>query len=288
MTLPAMAGLALFVVTPFVLAIWLSLHFVNMQSILPPRWVGLQQYVMLFTNPAIRGQFYQALLNNALFTIVVVPLQTGLALALAVALNQRIRGTAVLRTMFFMPVVFPMALVAVVWKLIYSPDQLGMLNSLLHLVSFGHIGSIDWLGNRHTALAAIIVMSIWQGAGLQMVILLAGLQEINPALYEAAQIDGANRWQQFRNVTLPGLRNTLIFVATVTVILAFQLFDQIYILTQGGPQNSTSTVMFQAVTSAFTDGNIGQGAAITVIFFIIVLAITLIQRALLREEREVQ
>jgi multiple sugar transport system permease protein len=288
MTLPAMAGLALFVVTPFVLAIWLSLHFVNMQSILPPRWVGLQQYVMLFTNPAIRGQFYQALLNNAVFTIVVVPLQTGLALALAVALNQRIRGTAVLRTMFFMPVVFPMALVAVVWKLIYSPDQLGMLNSALHLVSFGHIGPIDWLGNRHTALAAIIVMSIWQGAGLQMVILLAGLQEINPALYEAAQIDGANRWQQFRNVTLPGLRNTLIFVATVTVILAFQLFDQIYILTQGGPQNSTTTVMFQAVTSAFTDGNIGQGAAITVIFFIIVLAITLIQRALLREEREVQ
>jgi multiple sugar transport system permease protein len=288
MTLPAAAGLLLFVVTPFVLAIWLSLHYVNMQSVLPPRWVGLREYTLLFSSPAERGAFFRALLNNGVFTVVVVPLQTCLALALATALNRRMRGTAVLRTLFFMPVVFPMALVAVVWKLIYSSDQLGMLNSVLHTVSFGAIGPIDWLGNPHTALAAIILMSIWQGVGLQMVIILAGLQEISPALYEAAALDGASRWQQFRNVTLPGLRNTLIFVATVTTILAFQLFDQVYILTQGGPQSSTTTVMYQAITSAFTEGDIGQGAAVTVIFFIIVLAITLIQRLLLREEREVQ
>jgi multiple sugar transport system permease protein len=288
MMLPAGAGLILFIVTPFVLAIWLSLHYVNLQSILPPRWVGLRQYTLLFTDPYLRDNFLRALVNNAVFTAVVVPLQTGLALGLALLINRRMRGTTVFRTMFFMPVVFPMALVAVVWKLIYSPEPSGMLNSVLHTVSLGHLGPVDWLGNPHTALAAVIVMSVWQGAGLQMVIILAGLQGISPSLYEAAAIDGASTWQQFRHVTLPGLRNTLIFVATVTTILAFQLFDQIYILTQGGPQQATTTVMYQAITYAFTENNVGQGAAITVIFFVIVLAITVIQRRLLREESEVR
>ena len=163
-------------------------------------------------------------------------MQTGLALALALLLNRPLQGMSVFRTFFFMPVVFPMALVAVIWKLIYSRDDLGMLNAFLNGISFGHLGPYDWLGNTKTALLSIIILSIWQGVGFQMIILLAGLQGIPASLYEAASIDKANRWQQFRNVTVPGLRNTLIFVALVTTIFAFRLFDQVYILTQGGPE----------------------------------------------------
>ena len=283
MTLPAGTGLLLFVAVPFVLAVWLSLHFVNINSVLPPRWDGIEQYRQLFTNPV----FYHSLLNNLVFTAAVVPLQTGLAIALALLVNRKMRGSAILRTLFFLPVVFPMALVAVIWKLIYSPDQLGLLNSFLHAVTLGHFAPHDWLGDPATALAAIIVMSIWQGVGLQMIIILAGLQEISPDLYEAAMIDNAGAWQRFRYVTLPGLRNSLVFVVMVTMILSLQLFDQVNILTQGTPGNDTSTIMYQAVTSAFTAGDVSQGAAITVVFFVLVLALTLVQRRLLREESAV-
>jgi multiple sugar transport system permease protein len=162
-----------------------------------------------------------------------------------------------------------------------------MLNAVLDLVSFGHLGPYDWLGNPSIALPSIIGLSIWQGVGFQMIIILAGLQGIPKSLYEAAAIDKAGRWQQFLHVTLPGLRNTLIFVVTVTTILAFRLFDQVYILTKGGPNEATTTVMYQAVTTAFDENNVGRGAAITVVFFAIVLTITLVQRLLLREEREV-
>ncbi len=132
---------------------------------------------------------------------------------------------------------------------------------------------------------AIILLSIWQGVGFQMVIILAGLQAIPKSLYEAAQMDGANRWQQFRAVTLPGLRNTLIFVVMMTTILAFRLFDQVYILTQGGPENATTTVMYQAVSTAFDEADVGRAAAMTVVLFVIVLALTLLQRRILREDR---
>jgi multiple sugar transport system permease protein len=285
MTAPALAGLAAFVVVPFGVAIWLSLNFVNLQSVLPPRWIGLQQYELLLVDPEFRAGFYRAVVNNGLFALLVVPTQTGLALALALLLNRPLRGIAVFRTIFFMPVVFPMALVATVWKLIYSPDELGMLNSVVRAITFGHAGPIDWLGNPHTALAAIAVMSVWQGAGFQMVIVLAGLQHIPEELHEAAAIDGASAWRRFRHVTLPGLRGTLVFVAAVTTMLAFQLFDQVYLLTQGGPGDATTTMVYQAVTDAFIENNVGQAAAVTVLFFVVVLAITLAQRRLSRGAR---
>lgn len=283
MITPAMLGLLLGVVVPFLAAGWLSLHNIRLNSPRPPVWFGLEQYRRVLTDP----EFYRSLGNNFLFAVIVVPLQTALALALAMLLNQPLRGMKVFRTFFFMPVVFPMALVSVIWKLMYSRDDLGMLNAILSWISFGHIHPVDWLGSSSTAMLSIIIMSIWQGVGFQMIILLAGLQGISVSLYEAARIDKANGWQQLLNVTIPGLRNTLIFVVMVTTIFAFRLFDQIYILTQGGPNGATTTVMYQAVTSAFTENNVGRGAAITVVFFVIVLTITIIQRRLLREEREV-
>jgi multiple sugar transport system permease protein len=287
MVAPAVIGLLAFVLIPFLAAGWLSLYNIRLNSGQPPVWFGLEQYRRILLDVDFRGDFYRALLNNFVFAAVVVPVQTALALALALLLNRPLRGMGVFRTFFFMPVVFPMALVAVIWRLIYSRDDLGMLNAFLHGISFGQLGPYDWLGNTKTALLAIIILSIWQGVGFQMIILLAGLQGIPTSLYEAASIDKANRWRQFLHVTVPGLRNTLIFVVMVTTIFSFRLFDQIYIMTQGGPQNATTTVMYQAVTTAFTENNVGRASAITVVFFLIVLVITLIQRRLLREEREV-
>lgn len=287
MAAPALLGLLAFVALPFVLAVVLSFFNVRINSPRPASFVGLQWYRRLFTDPDVSAVFLRSLLNNGVFALVVVPVQTTLALLLALLLNRPLRGMAVFRTFFFMPVVFPMALVAVIWRLIYAPESDGLLNALLRIVSFGYVGPHDWLNSSATALLSIIVLSIWQGVGFQMVILLAGLQGIPVSLYEAARIDTANRWQQFRYVTLPALRNTLIFVVLVTTILAFRLFDQVYILTRGGPENSTSTVMYQAVTTAFDANNVGRAAAITVVFFVIVLGLTLLQRGILREERDV-
>lgn len=282
MVAPALLGLLAFVVAPFGVALWLSLHYVNLQSTLPPRYVGLQQYELVLADPEFRGAFYRALANNALFALIVVPGQTALALGLALLLNRPLRGMTVFRTIFFLPVVFPLALVATVWKLIYSPDELGMLNRVLRVVTFGDVGPVDWLGDGRTALLAIAALSIWQGAGFQMIIVLAGLQLIPADRYEAAAIDGASAWRRFQHVTLPGLRGTLLFVATVTTILAFQLFDQVYLLTQGGPGEATTTVVYQAVTAAFTENDVGRGAAITVLFFLVVGSVTIAQRRVAR------
>jgi multiple sugar transport system permease protein len=279
--LPAMAGLLIFVAIPFLLALGLSFTNLRLGSPLPLEFVGLTQYLRLFGDMA----FIRALLNNLLFTAVVVPLQTLLALGLALLLHQPLRGRTVFRTLFFMPVVFPLSLVSVVWILIYAPGPDGMLNSFLQTLSFGQWQPRDFLHEPWLALPAIMLTSIWQGVGFQMVILLAGLQGIPEELYEAARIDGAGRWQRFWHITLPQLRNTLIFVMLVTTILAFRLFEQVQIMTHGGPRHATTTVMYEAVQAAFTRQQVARGAAITVVFFLVVLLVTLVQRRLARQER---
>lgn len=288
MSAPALGGLIAFVGVPFVYAVVLSFHNVLLGSPLPPRFFGLEQYRRIFTDPDLSGPFLRALLNNLTFAGAVVPLQTALALGLAILLNRKLKAIGVFRSMFFMPVVFPMALVAVIWRLILARSDQGMLNSALHAMSFGDWGAFDWLGNGATAMASIIVLSIWQGVGFQMVILLAGLQQIPGELYEAAQLDRATRWQQFRHVTLPGVRGTLVFVAMLTSVLSFRVFDQVYVLIKGGGLNedATRTVMYQAVTTAFDQNNIGQASAITIVFFLIVVVLTLIQRRFVRPGSE--
>ena len=279
--LPAVAGLLIFVAVPFVLAIALAFTNLHLGSPLPLEFVGLRQFLRLFADPA----FMQALANNLLFAVVVVPLQTLLALAMALLLNQPLRGRPLFRTVFFLPVVFPLSLVAVVWILIFAPGPDGLLNSLLHWISLGHWQARDFLRDPVLALPAIMLTSIWQGAGFQMVILLAGLQNIPAELYEAARIDGAGSWQRFWHVTLPQLRNTLIFVMLVTTILAFRLFEQVQIMTHGGPRHATTTVMYEAVQAAFSRQQVARGAAITVVFFVVVLLVTLLQRRVARQER---
>ncbi len=288
MSAPAVGGLIAFVGIPFGYAVVLSFYNVRLGSPLEPAFFGVEHYRRLFTDPDLSGPFLRALLNNLTFAAVVVPLQTGLALALAILLNRKLKAIGLFRSFFFMPVVFPMALVAVIWRLILARGEQGMLNSALNAVSFGHWGAFDWLGDGLTAMASIIVLSVWQGVGFQMVILLAGLQQIPGELYEASELDRASRWQQFRHVTLPGIRGTLVFVAMLTSVLSFRVFDQVYILIRGGglDEDATRTVMYQAVTTAFDQNDIGRASAVTVVFFLIVVALTIVQRRLVRPDNE--
>jgi multiple sugar transport system permease protein len=282
--LPGLTGLLLFVFLPFVLAIILSFTNLRLGSPLPLEFMGVTQYQRIFTDQA----FLSALRNNALFALIVVPLQTAVALLLALLIDRPLRGMVVFRTLFFMPVVFPLSLVAVVWILIFAPGAQGILNNVLETVTLGGWQARDFLRDPAWALPAITLTSIWQGVGFQMVILLAALQGIPDELYESAQIDGANHWQQFVFITVPQLRNAIIFVVLVTTILAFRLFDQVQIMTQGGPDHATTTVMYEAVNAAFGSQQVARAAAMTVVFFIIVLLITLLQRYLARQERVVE
>jgi multiple sugar transport system permease protein len=281
MAAPALGGLFFFIALPFLLAITLSFTNLRLGSPLPIQFLGLEQYRRIWLDPSFR----QALLNNGLFALVVVPIQTALALGLALLLNRPLKGMALFRTLFFMPVVFPMSLVAVIWTVIYAPGANGMMNAFLDFVTFGLWAPRDFLRDPIFALPSIMLLSLWQGVGFQMVIMLAGLQAIPSTLYEAAAIDGSNAWNQFRFVTLPQLRNTLIFVMLVTSILSFRLFDQVQIMTQGGPNDATTTVMYEVVKAAFEQQKMAKGAAMTVIFFAIVLAITIAQRILVKEEQ---
>ena len=283
MAAPALVGLLLFVALPFLLAVILSFTNLRLGSPLPIEFLGFEQYRRVWLDP----NFRQALLNNGLFALVMVPVQTAIALGLALLLNRPLPGIAIFRTIFFMPVVFPMALVAVIWTIIYAPSANGMMNAVLESITLGWWQPRDFLNDPELALPAIMLLSLWQGAGFQMVIILAGLQAIPASLYEAAAIDGSNRWNQFRYITVPQLRNTLIFVMLVTSILSFRLFDQVKIMTQGGPNGATTTVMYEAVKASFEQQKMAKGAAMTVIFFSIVLVITTLQRILVPEENAI-
>jgi len=226
--------------------------------------------------------FMKAIVNTVIFVLVVAPLQGALALGLALLINQRLRGINLFRAIYFMPVVVSIVVVSLLWRFIYSADG-GLLNNMLTGLSFGLFTPVDWLGTPSTALGSIIAMSIWQAVGFHMVIWLSGLQTISPTLYEAASIEGATKWQTFRYVTWPGLRNTAVLVLIVITMQAFALFAQIDVMTKGGPLDSTQTIVFQAVDRGYGKQDISGGSAISVILFCIVLTISLIQRYLTRE-----
>jgi multiple sugar transport system permease protein len=281
---PALILLIVFLVIPFLMAIGLS--FTNQRLIpnpnLPTELIGLRNFTRLLTDQA----FLRGLLNNFYFVLVVVPIQTSLALGLAILINQKLRAMNLFRTVYFAPVVTAMTVVAIVWTFLYNPGE-GLINAFLSAISFGAIEPVNWLQNTKTVFPAIMLLSVWQGTGFQMVIYLAGLQDIPSDLYEAADVDGASRWQQFRHITLPQLRNTSIFVILSTTILAFKLFDQVQVMTSGGPQNASMTVMVHVVQQGWGQLKVGYASAISVVFFLIVLGVSLIQRRILPEEREV-
>ena len=284
MSAPAIVLLLVFLVTPFILAIGLS--FTNQRLIpnpnLPTMFVGVRNFMRLLSDDT----FHRAILNNLYFTAVVVPLQTSLALTMAMLVNLRLKFTNLFRTIYFSPVVITMVVVAIVWYLLYNPEQ-GFINKTLNTLTFGAWPQLRWIHSTTWALPAIMILSIWQGVGFQMIIFLAGLQEIPKELYEVCDVDGASKWQRFWNVTFPLLRNTTLFVVISTTILSFKLFKQVWVMTQGGPQEATMTAIVMMYRQGFQRGNIGYASAIAVLFFIIVLIISMIQRSVMKEERAV-
>ena len=276
--------LFLFLVTPFIIAFVVS--FTDQRLIPNPnlatQFIALRNFLRLFSNP----NFHQALLNTFIFAVIVVPLQTFLALLLAVLVNQKLRFINLFRTIYFSPVVTTMVVVSIIWYFLYNPGE-GLINQMISFISFGKLGPYNWLNDTALALPAIMILSVWQGVGFQMVIYLAGLQGIPDELYEAGRVDGANAWQQFWQITIPQLRNTTIFVIISTTILAFKLFTQVWVMTKGGPQGATKTIIVLLYEEGFKMLRVGYASAIGVLFFLIVLAVSLIQRVYLKEERAV-
>ncbi|MHA6523929.1 carbohydrate ABC transporter permease [Tessaracoccus sp. G1721] len=279
MVAPAALLLLLFLVVPVGLAFGLSFTNARLISPNPPRFVGLDNFIRAFTADPT---FVRSLINTFLFAVVVVPVQAGLGLLLAILVNQKLRGTTFFRIVFFIPVVTSIVVVSILWRFMYQPD--GIVNSFIDMITFGAWENIAWLNNPSTALPAIIIMSIWQAVGFHMIIWLSGLQTIPEELYEAARMDGADAWQQFKNVTWPGLRPTMIFILVTITIAALGLFVQIDVMTQGGPVDSTTTLVFHAVRRGYREQQTGYGAAISLIFFVLVLIIAMIQRFLTRDK----
>ena len=224
--------------------------------------------------------FWKSLRNTVFFAVIVAPLQGGLALLLALLVNSRIRGRIFFRTVFFLPVVTSMVVVSILWLFMYQ--EYGLANNFLNFF-LPNYQPKNFLADTSTALPAIIFMSVWQGVGFHMLIWLSGLQTIPAEQYEAARVDGANGLQVFRHVTWPGLRNTFVFILVTITIAAFGLFTQIAVMTQGGPLDSTTTIIYHAFWTGTRKQMIGYSSAIALIFFIIVVTISLLQKRLTRE-----
>ena len=266
---PAVVLLIAFLVVPMIYTAYFSVF--KYQIMRPDNidFIGIDNYTKLFADK----NFWVALKNTVYFTIIVVPAQCALALGLALLVSKKFRGVSVFRTMYFSPQLTSMVVIAVLWSVLYNANpNTGLINSLL--VNIG-LKPINFLTNEHTAMNAIIFMSAWQGAGYQMMIFLAGLQGIPRDQYEAASVDGATKWNQFRYITLPGLRGTIKYVIMITMIQAMKLFTQPYIMTQGGPKNATKTLVYYIYTQGFQKGNFGYACSIATVFFVIVVTMSL-------------
>lgn len=267
--LPSLVPLLAFVIGPMLSAAWTSLHSWNLIG--PMQWVGLDNYAHLLTDPATRDAFLHTLYYIAGY----LPIVYVGGLALALALNARLRGRAVLRGVYFLPVITSWVVVALVWRWLLSPSN-GVVNSVL--AWFGIEGP-GWWADPAWSMPSIILASAWKDLGFVMVILLAGLQSINPDLYEAAQLDGAGPWRRLVSVTLPMLSPSTFFVIVLSLINGFQVFDQVYVMTGGGPNNSSQVIVQQVYDLTFRYGQAGMASALSWLLFFVIMIVTLVQFA---------
>ncbi len=265
--LPCFLGLLVFTYLPVLMSLGLSFSDWNLLG--TPHFVGLDNYQTVLQDPL----FWKTFQNTVFFVSVSVVLEIVCALVIALALNQALSGITFFRTIYFLPVITPMVSVALVWGWFYDPNY-GLLNAFL--AWFGQ-EPIAWLQQSPWAMWAIIVLRVWKEMGYAMVILLAGLQGIPTHLYESARMDGATAWQQLIRITLPMLTPTLFFLVTVSVMNAFQAFDAVYLLTQGGPENSTQVLVYWLFNNAFQFYKVGPASAIAYILFWMILMLTLLQ-----------
>ena len=270
---PALSLIVSFFFLPVIAALGLSFSDFDIYALGDPstlRWIGFGNDARLLHDPL----FWVALKNTVYFVMIGGPLSVSASLVAALLVNHRlVRLKGMFRTLFFLPVVTTLVAVAVVWRYLYHP-RYGFLNYLLGLVGWQ---PIDWLGNPHWAMPAIILMAVWKNFGFNMIIFVAGLQNIPSRLYEASRIDGAGAWSQFRHITLPLLTPTFVFVTVTTMIGYLQVFAEPYVMTQGGPANSTLSLSLLMFRDGFRWWNMGYASATAFVLFAIILAGTLIQ-----------
>jgi multiple sugar transport system permease protein len=268
-----------FVLAPIVYGLWISLH--QWDFLLPGKpFVGLQNYVDLFTGGSTTSEtFWNSMRATAIFTVLAVPLLMALPLALAVALNKKFKGRNAVRAIFFAPFVLGVAVIGLLWRYLLDPN-VGVINYYLDALGFDRIPfttATPWVW------LALVVPTIWWTAGYNMVIFLAGLQDISPDLYEAAELDGASSWQRFRHVTLPGLRPVMIFVLTITILASANVFGQPYLITQGQPGGETRSAIMQIGEEGLRRFNMGSASAMSTVLTVALLLISLLSLSFLRE-----
>lgn len=264
---PTVLGFLIFTAGAVFMALYFS--FSDWDLLSTPKWVGAKNYV-----DALQAElFWQSMFNTLYYTLGTVPIGVALSLLLALAMNQKLRGIVFYRTLYFLPIVSSTVTISLLWTWIYYPD-FGILNYLLGLVG---LPSINWLQSVTWAMPAIMLMAIWAGLGYNMVILLAGLQDIPQELYDAARIDGAGNWQSFRYVTLPLLSPVIFFVVVLSLIGSFQVFGSAYVMTQGGPMNATLTIVYLIFNHAFRYFHMGYASALAYILAAIIFGLTLLQ-----------
>lgn len=264
---PQIIGLLLFVLGPVAFAFTIS--FMEWDITSTPRWLGLDNYAKRLSDPV----FWHALRNTFVYTALHVPLTMIAALAIALLLNGKIPGRALFRAAFFVPVVTSSVAVALVWQWLYNADY-GVINlALSHL----NIQGPAWLQDTSWALPSIVLMSVWQGVGYNMVLFLAALQGVPRHLYESAEIDGANRWQRFRSITLPMISPTTFFVMVMSIIGAMQIFNEPYVMTRGGPADATNVIVLEIYKTAFKFYRMGEASSLAFVLFFMILLVTLAQ-----------
>lgn len=272
---PALAAIALFFFVPVAAALGLSLTDFDIYALADSgtlRFVGLRNYAELLRDPV----FWTAFRNTAFFVAVGAPLSVAVSLGAALLLQSRlVRWKGLFRTLYFLPVVTTLVAVAVVWRYLYHP-RVGLLNQALGALG---VPPVDWLGDPRFALLSLVVLAVWKNFGFNLVIFVAGLQAIPERLYEAARLDGASRRQELRHVTLPLLLPTTSFVLVMTLIGHFQLFAEPYVMTQGGPEDATRSLVLLMYEQGFRWWSLGQAAALAFVLFAIVLAVSLAARA---------
>jgi multiple sugar transport system permease protein len=270
--LPSLALFALFLALPLIYSLVIS--FSEWSMMRPPVWIGLENYQKLLTDDI----FFRSLRNTAVFTILFVPSVTFLSLGSAALLNQKIGAKSLFKALIFIPVITPSIVVGVVWTYIFQPE-LGLANALLSMLN---LPTSLWLGDQAVALPALVIVTLWQRFGWFMILFLAGLQDVPVEVKEAAEIDGASPWQSFWQVTVPLLRPTVVLVTILAAISAFQVFDLIFIMTEGGPAYATQTLSYYIYTQAFRSFDMGYAAAMSYVLFIILLVLSIIQFRIFR------
>lgn len=276
--LPSFIHIVIFLLIPVGFSFFLSFHDWKQPRFQNAPYIGLDNYNFLMGD----RRFWQAMGNSAYYTALSVPLGMAFSLLIAVVLNQKLKGVNLFRTLFFMPVISSWVAVSIIWVTLLDPN-VGIVNYLLKVVG---LPTVNWLGDPRSAMFSLVLISIWKSAGFNMVIWLAGLQGIPQELYEVASIDGATRWQSFWGITLPLLAPTSFFLAITGVIGSFQVFSPVYVITKGGPLDSTDVAVYHIYRRAFQEFDFGYASAQAWILFAVIFIATLLQVWYMRRQRE--